>query len=96
MLSGKTEKLTLPTLAYRRIRSQMIEVYKIINNIHDSKESDKLLAFRKTVTFNLRGNYYTFMGARRGGGGQEGALAPPPRNSKTWRPPPKNNVTRKI
>ena len=37
----------------------MIEVYKIINNIHDSKVSDKLLAFRKNVAFNLRGNDYT-------------------------------------
>ena len=30
----------------------MIEGYKIINNIHDSKVSDKLLAFRKNVAFN--------------------------------------------
>ena len=37
----------------------MIEVYKIINNIHDSKVSYKLLAFRKNVAFNLRGNDYT-------------------------------------
>ena len=37
----------------------MIEVYKIINNIHDGKVSDKLLAFRKNVAFNLRGNDYT-------------------------------------
>ena len=29
----------------------MIEVYKIINNIHNSKVSDKLLAFRKNVAF---------------------------------------------
>ena len=29
----------------------MIEVYKIINNIHDSKASDKLLALRKNVSF---------------------------------------------
>ena len=36
----------------------MIEVYKIINNIHDSKVSDKL-SFRKNVAFNLRGNDYT-------------------------------------
>ena len=55
----RLKKLNLPTLAYRRIRGQMIEVYKIINNIHDSKVSDKLLAFRKNVAFNLRGNDYT-------------------------------------
>ena len=29
----RLKKLNLPTLAYRRIRGQMIEVYKIINNI---------------------------------------------------------------
>ena len=45
----RLKKLNLPTLAYRRIRGQMIEVYKIINNIHNSKVSDKLLAFRKNV-----------------------------------------------
>ena len=28
-------KLKLPTLSYRRNRGQMIEVYKIINNIYD-------------------------------------------------------------
>ena len=55
----RLKKLNLPTLAYRRIRGQMIEVYKIINNTHDSKVSDKLLAFRKNVAFNLRGNDYT-------------------------------------
>ena len=43
----RLKKLNLPTLAYRRIRGQMIEVYKIINNIHDSKVLDKLLAFRR-------------------------------------------------
>ena len=34
----------------------MIEAYKILNNIHDNKVSDKLLAFRRNVAFNLRGN----------------------------------------
>ena len=37
----------------------MIEVYKIINNIHDSKVSDKLLAFRNNVAFTLRGYDHT-------------------------------------
>ena len=35
----------------------MIEVTQ--NCEHDSKVSDKLLAFRKSVLFNLRGNDYT-------------------------------------
>ena len=43
----KLKKLNIPTLAYRRIRGQMIEVHKFINNIHDSKVSNKLLDFRK-------------------------------------------------
>ena len=55
----RLKKLNLPTLTHRRIRGQMIEVYKIVNNIHDSKVSDKLLAFRKNVAFNIRGNDYT-------------------------------------
>ena len=32
----RLEKLKLPSLAYRRLRSDMIEVYKIISGIYDS------------------------------------------------------------
>ena len=55
----RLKKLNLLTLACRLIRGQMIEVCKIINNIHDNKVLDKLLGFRKNVEFNLRGNDYT-------------------------------------
>ena len=59
-LIPEIKKLCYPErLKKLNLRGQMIEVYKIINNIHDSKVSDKLLAFRKNVAFNLRGNDYT-------------------------------------
>ena len=35
--------LTLPTLAYRRLRGDMIEVYKIIHNIYDHESVPNLL-----------------------------------------------------
>ena len=43
----RLKKLNLSNLAHRRIQGQMIEVYRIMNNIHYSKVSDKLLAFLK-------------------------------------------------
>ena len=55
----RLRKLKLPTLSYRRIRGQMIEVYKIINNIYDKNVSENILAFRPNADFNLRGNDYT-------------------------------------
>ena len=32
----RLEKLKLPNLAYRRLRSDMIEMYKVISGIYDS------------------------------------------------------------
>ena len=51
----RLRKLKLPTLSYRRIRGQMIEVYKIINNIYDKNVSENILTFRPNADFNLRG-----------------------------------------
>ena len=34
--------LTLPTLAYRRVRADMIEVFKMLNSKYDEKVSPKL------------------------------------------------------
>ena len=51
----RLRKLKLPTLSYIRIRGQMIEVYKIINNIYDKNVSENILAFRPNADFNLRG-----------------------------------------
>ena len=36
--------LNLSTLAYRRARRDMIEVFKIISNIYDSKSTEQLLS----------------------------------------------------
>ena len=55
----RLRKLKLPTLSYRRIRGQMIEVYKMINNIYDKNVSENILTFRPNADFNLRGNDYT-------------------------------------
>ena len=55
----RLKELKLPTLAYRRIRGHMIEVYKIITSIHDKRVTNNLLNFRNKETFNLRGNDYT-------------------------------------
>ena len=38
----RLRKLKLPTLSYRCIRGQMIEVYKIINNIYDKNVSENM------------------------------------------------------
>ena len=40
--SDRLKQLRLPTLTYRRLRGDMIETYKIINNIHDQESSPKL------------------------------------------------------
>ena len=41
----RLRKLNLRTLSYRRIRGQMIEVYKIINNIYVKNVSESILTF---------------------------------------------------
>ena len=55
----RLRELKLPTLSYRRIRGQMIEVYKIINHIYDKNVSENILKFRPNADFNLKGNDYT-------------------------------------
>ena len=42
----RLKALNLPTLSYRRVRGDMIEVYKIIFNIYDSNISENMLNFR--------------------------------------------------
>ena len=54
----RLKKLNLPTLAFRRIRGHMIEVYKIINYMYDNRVTGNLLTFRNKTTVNLRGNEY--------------------------------------
>ena len=38
--SERLKKLKLPTLAYRRARGDMIEVYKIVTDIYDPKSTN--------------------------------------------------------
>ena len=51
--------LNLLTLSCRRLRGDMIEVYKIIANIYDSNTSQNILNFRQNNVVNLRGHQYT-------------------------------------
>ena len=45
----RLKHLNLPTLAYRRIRGDMIEAYKILNKCYDKKVSKLLCLHRDTV-----------------------------------------------
>ena len=55
----RLKALNLPTLSYRRVRGDMIEVYKIISNIYDSNRSQNILNFREKNSINLRGHQFT-------------------------------------
>ena len=46
IISRKIKKLKLPTMAYRRARGDMIEVFKIVAQIYDNKTKDNVLNFR--------------------------------------------------
>ena len=50
---NRLKMLNLPTLTYRRFRGDMIETYKILNNVYD-KDVVPLLALNNTV--KTRGN----------------------------------------
>lgn len=54
----RLKQLKLPTLAYRRARGDMIEVYKIITDIYDPKTTENLLNFRGNKYISLRGHKY--------------------------------------
>ena len=51
--------LNLPTLAYRRARGDMIEVFKIISNIYSSKSTEQILSMREKKHILLRGHKFT-------------------------------------
>ena len=53
--------LKLPTLKYRRLRGDMIEVFKITHDIYDSDASLKLVYHSSSVT---RGNKYKLLNKR--------------------------------
>jgi len=44
--------LNLPTLKYRQLRGDMIEVFKIIYNIYDAKVSPQLMLNERVNTNN--------------------------------------------
>ena len=51
--------LNLPTLAYRRARGDMIEVFKIISNIYNSNSTEQILTIRDKKHISLRGHQFT-------------------------------------
>ena len=55
----KLKALNLPTLSYRRVRGDIIDVYKIISNIYDSNTSQNILNFSEKNLINLRGHQFT-------------------------------------
>ena len=52
----RMKKLKLPSLLYRRIRGDMIEVYKILNNYYDPLTTKKLLTFNNNGHFTRTNN----------------------------------------
>ena len=53
------KKLKLPTLAFRRARGDMIEVYKIVNGIYDPKTTTNIIKLRGEKEIFLRGHLFT-------------------------------------
>ena len=53
------KKLNLPTLAYRRARGDMIEVYRIVTDICDPKTTNNLFKIRGKNNMLLRGHQFT-------------------------------------
>ena len=55
----RLKKLKLPTLAYRRARGDMTEVYKIVTDIHDPKTTTNIMKLREGKEIFLRGHPFT-------------------------------------
>ena len=55
----RLKKLNLPSLSYRRLRGDMIEVFKIAHNFYDPQTTDKLLKFHSDP--KTRSNGYKIM-----------------------------------
>ena len=53
-------RLNLPSLAYRRARGDMIELYKICNNIYDEEVTQDLLIFNKDMDIRTSSRGHMF------------------------------------
>ena len=56
--TDRLQRLNLPTLKYRRLRGDMIEVFKITHEIYDPDVSLKLVYYPNS---NTRGNNYKLL-----------------------------------
>ena len=56
----RLKKLKLPTMAYRRARGDMIEVFKIVAQIYDNKTTDNFLSFKENMNMSLRGHEFNY------------------------------------
>ena len=53
----RLKKLKLPSLRYRRLRGDLIEAYKILNNYYDSSTTDSILN-KMPITSNTRNHNF--------------------------------------
>jgi len=51
--TGRLSRLNLPTLKYRRLRGDMIEVFKITHDLYDSDVSLNLVYHSGTITIEV-------------------------------------------
>ena len=76
--TNRLQRLKLPTLKYRRLRGDMIEVFKMTHNIYDPDVSLKL---EYNLGCSTRGNKYKLFncthGRRQRGGGSCAPALPP-------------------
>ena len=60
----RLEILKLPSLEFRRLRGDMIEVFKIVHGIYDTKTTEKLLIRTPEVSITRKTNNLTLVKIR--------------------------------
>ena len=55
----RLRKLKLPSLRYRRLKSDMIETFKIVTEIYDKRVTEDLLPINKSIFHQTRGHFDT-------------------------------------